>query len=121
MYGWHLFRVSAVRASFANGRRASRASYAAGSRRMSQLTRSRASMVNANANASSEAGGGGGLTAVGDDGDDEASAATKSSTGGPGSRRESAMLLVRMSEDGGGPEGLADGGRTAVFFYVDAA
>lgn len=101
--------MSSVRASFANGRRASRASYAAGSRRVSQLARSRVSSANTPNAGSGEAGGdvsfsnNAGVDGGGED--DGASAVTKSSTGGLGSRRESAMLLVSGETGGGGGGG----------------
>ncbi len=94
-------RVSSVRASLANGRRASRASYAAGSRRVSQLARSRVSVATANAAASGTGAGGaeaGEGPAGGAEGGTGAGVEVASSGGsGMGSRRESAMILVRGS------------------------
>lgn len=88
-------RVSSVRASLANGRRASRASYAAGSRRVSQLARSRTSVAAAAGHTSGEASSSGdvGTSPVkeGEEVEDELRQAE-----GPASRRESAMLLVRQ-------------------------
>lgn len=105
-----MFRVSAVRASLANGRRASRASYAAGSRRVSHLTRSRTSVANANGsdnnNAAAAAGvGSGSASPCGSEmggavssfpvmeGDNEGGDAAEN-VGGLGSRRESAISMV---------------------------
>lgn len=90
-------RVSSVRASLANGRRASRASYAAGSRRVSQLARSRTSVAAATGHASGEASSSGDVGTSPVKEDEEVEEEEMRQAEGPASRRESAMLLVRQA------------------------
>ncbi|CAM9754180.1 unnamed protein product [Ectocarpus sp. 12 AP-2014] len=91
-------RVSSVRASFANGRRASRASYAAGSRRVSQLARSRTSVAAGAGHTSGEASSSGNLGTSPVKEDEEMEEGLRQADG-PASRRESAMLLAAQQEE----------------------